>query len=182
MNCRVLTRLLRTQQDYCSPKTIGYQPASVMANIEGTDFSTAGSATANGLTNVMILHPIACVLSFIAFLLALGSGICGSLLASLVSALAWVVTLVVMSTDFSSFGIIRNNVNSDGTGSSATWGVAMWTCLAAMVALFFGTFIVLFSCFSARKQRRVGHVEKGYANGTTVNTHRRRFWQRRNRY
>lgn len=56
----------------------------------------------------------------------------------------------------------------------------MWTVLAAMILLFFGMFIVLFTCFSARKERRrtPGTYKNGgdayvardgvYDNGTTT--------------
>lgn len=177
---------ITTDQDWCSPRTIGYQPASIMATIEGTGFSTASGDTANGLTRVMILHPIACGLAFISFFLALGSGICGSLFASAVSFITFLITLVVMACDFAAFGIIRNNVNNDGTGSRAEFGVGMWTVLAAMVALLLGTIIVFFSCCFSRRSRRneVRHskVDNGYANGGAAVTRRRRFWQRRSRY
>jgi multisubunit Na+/H+ antiporter MnhC subunit len=147
-----------------------------MAKIDGTGFSTASGDTADALTKVMILHPIACGLAFIAFLLALGSGFFGSLLASMVSAVAFIVTLIVMATDFTWAGIIKNHVNSDGTGSHAYYSVGMWTILAAMIVLFFATFIVLFSCCSSRRSNRTSKVNGAYANGTT--TRRRRFWQR----
>lgn len=173
-------------QDFCSPRTIGYDVASVMSAIEGSSFSTASASTANGLTRVMILHPVACALSFLAFLLALGSGICGSLFASMVSGIAFLITLVVMACDFAAFGIIRNNVNGDDTDSRAEFGVGMWTVLAAMVALFLGTIIVFFSCCVSRRRSRndVRHskVDHGYAEGGVAVQRRRRFWQRRSRY
>ena len=147
-----------------------------MAEIDGTGFSTASGDTADALTRVMILHPIACGLAFIAFLLALGSGCLGSLLASMVSAVAFLVTLIVMATDFVWAGIIKNHVNSDGTGSHAYYSVGMWTILAAMIVLFFATFIVLFGCCSSRRANRTSKVDGAYANGTT--TGRRYFWQR----
>ena len=179
----------RTDQDYCYPRVIGYNPAAIItqieAQIDGTGFSTAfstsSSDTADALTKVMILHPIACGLAFIAFLLALGSGFFGSLLASMVSAVAFIVTLVVMATDFAWAGIIKNHVNSDGTGNHAYYSVGMWTILAAMIVLFFATFIVLFSCCSSRRTNRTNRTSKidgAYANGTT--TRRRHFWQRSN--
>jgi multisubunit Na+/H+ antiporter MnhC subunit len=143
-----------------------------MAQIDGTGFSTASGDTADALTRVMILHPIACGLAFIAFLLAVGSGFIGSLLAAMVSAVAFLVTLVVMATDFVWAGIIKNHVNSDGTGSQAYYSVGMWTILAAMIILFFATFIVLFSCCSSRRSNRTSKVD-GYGPTT-----RRRFWQR----
>ena len=76
-----------------------------MAQIDGTRFSTASAATAHGLTRAMVLHPIACALAFIAFLLSLEAGVIGSLLGAIVAAIAWVLTLIVMATDFTLFGV-----------------------------------------------------------------------------
>src|SRR6187402_1155146 len=118
-----------------------------MSQIDGSSFSTAGEDTSKALTRVMVLHPVACGLAFIAFLLALGAGVCGAIFAAMVSAIAWVVTVVVMACDFTLFGIIKNHVNKDGSGSHAYYSVGMWTVLAAMICLFFATFIVLFTCF-----------------------------------
>jgi len=176
----------KDDQDWCTKTQIGYNPALEVARADGTDFNTASENTSKALTRVMILHPILCGMAFIAFLLALGSGICGALLAALVSALTWALSIVVLATDFTLWGIIRNHVNNHRktSGSSARFGAAIWTLLAAMILLFFATFIVLFTCFSARRHKRNARVSKhgeaGYVNGTT--THRRRFWQRRTRY
>jgi hypothetical protein len=167
---------ITTDQDFCFPKTIGYQPAAIMAAIDGTGFSTASGDTADALTRVMILHPIACGLTFIAFLLAIGAGVIGSLFASLISAVAFIITLVVMATDFVWAGIIKNAVNSDGTGSNAYYSVGMWTILVAMILLFLATIIIFVSCFRSRRSNRTSKGDGAYANGTT--TRRRRFWQR----
>lgn len=170
--------------DWCSDRHIGYDPAKIMEQIDGGDFNYASSESTKGLTRVMVLHPVACGVAFIAFLFSVGSGICGALFASVIALLAWIITLVVMAVDFALFGIIKNHVNKDGSGSHATYAVGMWTCLVAMVCLFFGMFIVLFTCFSARRHKNDDKISKhgdaGYANGTTV--HKRRFWQRRNAY
>jgi len=176
----------KTDQDYCTKKHIGYNPAAVMAEIDKTTFNTASEDTTKALTRVMILHPIVTAMAFIAFLLALGAGVCGALLSALVAALTWILTVVVMATDFVAFGILKDHINNhkkDSSGSHAKYSVGMWTILAAMVLLFFATFIVLFTCCSARRHRNdvqtSKHADAGYANGTT--TTRRRFWQR-NRY
>jgi len=172
-----------TDQDWCTGRHIGYDPAAEMAAIDGDDFNFASAKSTKGLTRVMVLHPVACALAFLAFLSALGSGLCGALFAALIAAIAWIVTLVVMAVDFALFGIIKNHVNGDGTGNKANYSIGMWTILAAMICLFFGMFVVLFTCFSARRHRNDTHISKhgdaGYANGTTV--HKRRFWQRRSR-
>ncbi len=59
----------------------------------------------DGLTDAMILHPIACAIAFLAFLLSLGAGVIGSILGALVAFVAWVLTVVVMAIDFSLFGV-----------------------------------------------------------------------------
>jgi len=174
-----------TDQDWCTGRHIGYNPANIMSIIDKTNFNTASTDTTKALTRVMVLHPVACGLAFIAFLLALGSGVCGALLAAMVAAVAWVVTLVVMVTDFVLFGIVKNHVNKDGSGSHAYYSVGMWTILTAMILLFIATFIVFFTCFSARMHKRsdrsVKHETTATEYGTPATT-KRHFWQRRSRY
>ena len=76
-----------------------------MGQIDGTGFSRTASKSADGLTRAMVLHPIACAIAFIAFLLSLGAGVVGSLLGALVAFIAWILTLIVMAVDFTLFGV-----------------------------------------------------------------------------
>jgi hypothetical protein len=173
-----------TDQDWCTGVHIGYNPDDIMATIDKTSFNTASKDTTKALTRVMILHPIACGLAFIAFLLALGAGFCGAIFAAATAMVAWLVTLVVMACDFALFGIVKNHVNKDGSGSTAAYSVGMWTILAAMILLLFATALVLLTCCSSRVHRQNNHNSKvqdaGYGAGTTST--RRHFWQRRSRY
>jgi len=43
--------------------------------------------------------------------------------------------------------------------------VGMWTILAAMLLLFFGMFIVLFTCFRARKAKKNSYASNGGVGG-----------------
>lgn len=115
----------------------------------------------------MVLHPVACGLAFIAFFAAIGSSIIGSLIASALAFLAWLVALVVTVTDFVAWGIVKNQVNDHrgNTGAHAKFDVAMWLVLAAMIALFFGMILVLFACCSTRRKNK--------RMGTTTTTTRR---------
>jgi len=108
----------------------------------------------------MVLHPIACALAFIAFLASCGAGVIGSLIGASIAALAWILTLVVMVIDFSIFGVVKNHVNNDKSGSHAYYSVGMWTVLAAFILLLLGMFIVLFTCFSARKEKKRANTYK----------------------
>lgn len=175
-----------SDQDWCTAKHIGYDPTAIMAQIDGSGFSEAATDSTKDLTRVMVLHPIACGLSFIAFLIALGSGFCGALLAASVTAVTFIASLLVMATDFALFGIIKDHVNKDGSGSHAYFSVGIWTILAATILLFLAFFFVLFSCCSSRiHRRRDTSKEAGYVDGVapaTATNGRGRFWPRRNRF
>jgi len=159
----------QTDQDYCYPKVIGYAPAAIMADIDHTSFSRAGTDSADALTRAFVLHPVACALAFIAAFISIG-GVIGGLLGSMIAVVAWLITLVVMAIDFAAFGIIKDHVNKDGSGSHAYYSVGMWTTLAAMILLFFGMIIVFFTCCSERRKKR----STGYAGGGTSKRSSRR--------
>lgn len=165
--------------DYCFSHKIGYSPADVMSNIENTSFSEAYRESAKGLTRVMVLHPVACGVSFIAFLLGVGSGFFGSLLAALVSLVALIITLVALVCDFVLFAIIRNHVNSDDndtSGSHATYSVAIWTILVAAICSLIGAVILFFTCCSARLHKRRNDPVAKNDYGTATTTRRRRWY------
>ncbi|KAI2625597.1 pali-domain-containing protein [Hypoxylon sp. NC1633] len=168
-----------TGQDFCSRSQVGYDPIGVVeSNVQDVSFSDYAADTTKGLTHVMVLHPVATGLAFISFLLALGAGVVGSLLASLCSLLTFIVVLVALICDFVMFSIIRNEVNSADNGSSAEWGAASWTTLVAAICCLIATVVVFFTCCSARLHRRretrvAKDVPEGYG---TPATRRRRWW------
>lgn len=131
----------------------------------------------------MVLHPVVCGMSFLAFLVALGSGMCGSLFAAFITSLTFLVALVVMATDFALFVIVKNHVNKDDSGSRASFSTGIWTMLAGTIALFLAFFFVLFSCCSSRMHKQKGtSKEAGYVDGVAPASTRGRFWPRRTRY
>jgi hypothetical protein len=137
-----------------------------MQAIDGTDFSTYATDTTRTLTKAMILHPIACGIDFLAFLLALGAGVLGSFLAALVALVAFLATAVACVIDFVLFSIVRSNVNDRGqtTGANARYGPAAWTTLVAAVCSLLGAVVVFFTCCSARLHRsRTGGGKGDYA-------------------
>jgi uncharacterized membrane protein len=100
----------------------------------------------------MVLHPIGAGLCFIAFLLALGAGIFGSLMSTLVSLLAFLVTIIALACDFAGFSIVRRRINRD-TSASARWSVGIWLVLAAAILCLIGTIAVFVTCCSGRRRR-----------------------------
>ncbi|RCI08974.1 hypothetical protein L249_5031 [Ophiocordyceps polyrhachis-furcata BCC 54312] len=170
-------RGLRGDTDECSRRHIGYNPAGVMHDIDGTDFSSAAENTSKGLTRVMILHPVATGLCFVAFLLCLGSGIIGSVLASVFSLLAFIVTVVAMACDFVAFGIIKHDVNGYGR-SRAHWASGIWCVLAAAIFTLVATLVILLTCCAgrAKKRREAAHGQK--ESSTLDPSARQPFWKR----
>ncbi|KAH8671212.1 pH-response regulator [Xylariales sp. PMI_506] len=162
--------------DACSRRTIGYNIESVLETVNSNfDLSEHAADVSNALTKVMILHPVACGLTFIAFLLALGAGVVGSFLASLVALLAFVVTLVVLITDFVCFALVKNAVNSSSTDARAEFGAASWTLLVSAICNLLATIIVFFTCCSARlHNRNRSSVKNDY--GAPAPTRRRRWF------
>ncbi|KAL2757939.1 hypothetical protein ACRALDRAFT_1061202 [Sodiomyces alcalophilus JCM 7366] len=168
----------------CSSTSIGYSPTDIITAVEGTEFSDVRQSTVEALTNVMILHPIAAGISFIGFLLSLGSGMFGSFLASLVAGLAFLVTTVVLICDFVWISAVRNNVNDDDDGgspsSSARYGAALWCVLVAAVCSLVASVILFVTCCSGRSKRRRENRKSGFT-APPPTTGRRRWWSR-NRY
>lgn len=136
---------------------MGYNAVDVLVGeIYYVRIDQGQARTTNGLTRAMVLHPIACILNFFAFLLALGSGIIGSLLGALAAGLAFIVTLVVLITDFVCFRRLHDAVNDYSAYSAATasYGPAIWTVVAAFVLSFVGMVLVFFTCCSGALSRR----------------------------
>ena len=129
----------------------------------------------------MILHPIACGLNFIAFLLALGAGFVGSLVASLVALLAFLTTAVVLIIDFVLFSVVKSNVNDNDSGARAEFGAAAWTTLVSAICSLVGTVVVFLTCCSGRlhKRRNRGVVPAHKTEYVEAPRRRRRFWSRR---
>ncbi|KFY28434.1 hypothetical protein V493_02933 [Pseudogymnoascus sp. VKM F-4281 (FW-2241)] len=171
--------ILREGGHSCTKAAIGYSPVTELDGLGAGDYGSASKTTADSLTRVMVLHPVACGLAFLAFVASLGASIFGSLCAALMSSVAWLITLVVLITDFVAWGIVRKKVNDDGN-SHASYDVGIWTLLAAFVVLFLGTVLELLTCCSGRREKRRGgrKVEPAYIDGPGRPV-RRRWYQRR---
>lgn len=168
--------------DDCSASQVGYSPAGVLASEYGVDFSDYAIDTTRALTKAMVMHPIACGLNFIAFMLSLGAGMVGSLLASLVALLAFIITAVAVIIDFVLFSVVKSNVQENSEFANAYYGNAAWTILASAICSLLGTIIVFLTCCSGRlHKRRNRDVAVAKTEYVSPPRRRRHFWQRRSR-
>ncbi|KAI5462406.1 actin cortical patch SUR7/pH-response regulator pali [Mariannaea sp. PMI_226] len=147
--------IIRSGDDDCSKVGIGYDPAKLLIGIDrSTYFSNADEDAVKALTKIMVLHPVACGLSFIAFLVCLGAGVVGSLIASLMSALTFLVTIVALACDFGLFALIRHKVNDNDVSTRAHWSAGIWLILVAAICNLIAAVLVFVSCCSGRRSRR----------------------------
>ena len=142
----------KTDQDYCSHSSVGYLPAQEMRLLDrATTWTTWRGHDLDLMTVAYVLFPIACAIAFFAAGFAF-CGVIGSLIASVLCATAFVVTLPVMVVAFVSMGYLKSHVQA--AGLSAHYGVGMWTCLAAFILLFFAMLLLFFSCCSGLRGKR----------------------------
>jgi len=120
----------------------GYTGSKVAVGYNFLDVNTGNGITTtiiHNLTIALVIHPIAAGLSGLAFLF----GLCGAsyqrvgtIVMSLFSGLAAVLTLVVWIIDMVLFGIVRSRYRDSGV--TAQYGNANWLTLGALVALVIG--------------------------------------------
>jgi hypothetical protein len=152
----------------CSDSTIGYNPAKVIEDINGGDFSRARGDTIEALTRVLVLHPIGTVALFLAFILSLiaGSTIL-SILATLVASAAFIINTIALVVDFVTFSLLGNEIN-DQEGS-ATYGSAAWLSLVAAVLALVATIIMFVTCCAGRRKK--SRESRKSTDNAYTNTH-----------
>ncbi|KAL6878765.1 pali domain-containing protein [Trichoderma novae-zelandiae] len=150
--------------DACTGAHVGYEGTNALSQVSSLSFSKSDRDGFRILTKVMILHPIAAGLTFLAFLLCLGTSFVGSFIASLFSALAFVATVIAMACDFAGLEIIKHAVNTRGPDNvKARWGPAIWCILVAAALTLIATILVFITCCAGRvKNRRTRRSKAEY--------------------
>ncbi|KAI0305530.1 actin cortical patch SUR7/pH-response regulator pali [Multifurca ochricompacta] len=113
------------------------------------------SSSIHNLTYTLILHPVAAGLSGLALLFGLcGAGYhrSGTVLMTLSSSLAVLITLVAFVLDMVLFSIVRHEFRK--LGWSSQYGNAIWMTLGALVALALGFCTSACGIFGSYRRRR----------------------------
>jgi len=105
-------------------------------------------------TRGLAVHPVATGITFIALLLSLSQHITVTLLASLASFLAAVLTLIAFAIDIALFAYVKHQINKlpDVSGSTKT-GPGFWLTFVSLILLLLGGCTV---CFGRRRDRMAG--------------------------
>ncbi|KAI0829698.1 pali-domain-containing protein [Trametes gibbosa] len=112
----------------------------------------------HNLTFVLILIPIAAGLAGLSVLFGLCGAAyhrAGTVFMALLSALAFLITLIAWVIEMVLFGVARSHMRDRGI--DATWGNANWIVLGALVALFIGFFASLCGVFGRYGRRRAAY-------------------------
>ncbi|CAE6437102.1 hypothetical protein ACGC1H_004446 [Rhizoctonia solani] len=147
----------RSQPGYCSRTRLGYDIDSQLLQLLGLD--NLNDIFSRGLTLVLVLHPIACGLAFLALLFALML-LCrparfASAIALVFSVLAAIVATVAFAIDVALTTIAKNKVRDATDGNlKVTYGAVPWMTLGAMVALWAATVGACCGIFVGGRRRR----------------------------
>jgi hypothetical protein len=104
------------------------------------------------MTAAYILFPIALDFAFFGAVFAF-CGIMGIIIAAFLCALGWVCAFAVIIVAFILMGRLKHHVKSAG-GLHASYGVGLWTALAALIFLFVAIPFLFFSCCSGLRGKR----------------------------
>jgi len=114
---------------------------------------TIGPAATRGLA----VHPVAAGVTFLALLCSFSSHFTLILIASLLSFLAAVLTLIAFAIDIALYVIVRDRVNRlDNVGVRSVAAPGFWMTLASLILLLLaGCFV----CFDRRRSRMSGAID-----------------------
>ncbi|CAE6520624.1 unnamed protein product [Rhizoctonia solani] len=147
----------QTRPGYCSRTRLGYDIDSQLLQSLGLD--NLDNLISRGLTLVLVLHPIACGLAFLALLFALML-LCrparlASAMALVFSVLAAILATIAFAIDVALTTIAKNKVSDATDGNlKVTYGAVPWMTLGAMVALWAATVGACCGIFVGGRRRR----------------------------
>jgi len=129
----------------CGPTAHAYQIS--FSNADRTSSETIGSSWTRGLA----ITPVACGVTFAAFLMSFSQHLTVTLIASLTSFLAATITLIAFAVDIALLAFVKHELslltNVDETTSA---GPGFWMTFVALIFLLLGGCTV---CFGRRKDR-----------------------------
>ncbi|KDR73975.1 hypothetical protein GALMADRAFT_250705 [Galerina marginata CBS 339.88] len=123
-------------------------------NVEITN--PTGSHTANvrkAWTRGLAVHPVATAATFIALLLSLSTHITVTLIASIMSFLAALLTLIAFAIDIALFALLKHEMNKLQIGANTVTAPGFWMTFVTLILLLLAGCTV---CFGRRRDRMSG--------------------------
>lgn len=139
-------------------------------NGDKTSTVTIGSSWTRGLA----IHPVATAVTFVAFLFSFSSHVTITLVASLLSFLAAVITLIAFACDIALYAFVHHEVkNVNGINANTNTAPGFWLTFVSLILLLLAGCTV---CFGRRRDRMAG--ASSTPSYPMSSTGKRPFWQR----
>ncbi|KAF8203319.1 hypothetical protein BJ912DRAFT_1138359 [Pholiota molesta] len=114
----------------CGPKHHGYE-VTVFSAVDTSKTATIKPSWTRGLA----VHPIAAAVTFIAFLLSFSTHITVTLIASLLSFTAALITLIAFAIDIALFALVKHAVSGLGIGATTKTAPGFWLTFVSFILL-----------------------------------------------
>lgn len=156
---QVLTNFLHAQaSDICSSPSVGWSLTTALSFAFGNDYI---NEALNRVTYGLVMHIVACAITFLAFIIAACSNRFGYVIAAVFASIAWLATLVTLAIDLAVVLPARSRLTD--AGATVEFGIGFWCTIAAAVTLFLGAIAKLFSLCTERSKKRRGGKGQSYA-------------------
>ncbi|KAH9856121.1 hypothetical protein C2E23DRAFT_810183 [Lenzites betulinus] len=130
---------------------------TIVYDAQRQDFVTIGASWTRGLA----VHPVATAITFIALLLSFSSHVTVTLMASLVSFLAALLTLIAFAIDIALYVFVKHQMGKlDGVSSNTNTAPGFWLTFVSFLLLTFAGCTV---CFGRRRDRHDGATTYKYS-------------------
>ncbi|KAG7087714.1 hypothetical protein E1B28_013661 [Marasmius oreades] len=133
----------------------------------------SGVIIGSSWTRGLAIHPVATAVTFIAFLLSFSTHVTITLISSVVSFLAALITLIAFAVDIALYAFLKHeagNVNDVRANTKTAPG--FWLTFVSLILLLLAGCTV---CFGRRRDRMAGASSPAYPMSSTK---KRPFWQR----
>ncbi|OWO98885.1 hypothetical protein B2J93_5344 [Marssonina coronariae] len=182
-HCVTGTAPIIKDKDVCSGRSFGYSPLLILSQVAGTSYDSDVEKTVQRLTRSMVLHPVGCGVSTVAFITAIGSAYFGNVLPSLLSVASCLLSLAAVACDFTAFDMVKKAIKKDGSGNKPHFSVGIWMVLTATLITMMVILVLLLAVCSGPTPRRAPagddeaacRHEPGNLGSAAPKRH---FWQR----
>jgi len=121
----------------------------------------ASEAIKKSWTRGLVMSPVATGFIFLAFVLSFSQHLGVLLIASLLSFMGALVTVIWMAIDIALFVYVRNRVKKLGVSENTNFGPGFWMSLAVLILTLFAGFLV---CLGRRRERNALRADNYVAN------------------
>ncbi|KAF9480421.1 hypothetical protein BDN70DRAFT_877558 [Pholiota conissans] len=129
----------------CGPKHHGYE-VILFSAVDIKKTATIKPSWTRGLA----VHPVAAAVTFVALLLSFSDHITVTLVASLVSFIGALITLIAFAIDIALFALVKHAVDGLGIDAKTKTAPGFWLTFVSFILLILAGFTV---CFGRRKSR-----------------------------